>query len=523
MQPGCALTATFDANHPIVAISSPTANQRAAAPVFNGTASGHFRLTNVSYSLANSFTGFQSNGSAKLAGGAGSVSNWSVALVPLPGTNTLTVQCADVLGDASAPASRMFFYEVPAPLTVTKAGAGNGAFTLATAGTAGAVFTNGAKLNLGQGYTITAKPDQFSLFSNWAGGGYAGAAPALPFVMWSNLVLTAAFVPNFFPAAAGTYNGLFFPSNAVAEETSGMLYNLALLNSGAFTGKLLTAGTNYPFATNFDASGRALFTAGPLGVALTLDRATPQITGTVSGSGWTANLIADLASNVLPPNEYTMLLSPSTNVSVASPPGDGYALVTNTGRTVNLKGRLADGTSYGQTVPVSKAGDLPVYASLYTNSANTNPGLLLGWINLTNLQAPAPANALAWIKKPSLSSGIYPNGFTNILSVQGSLWTNPPGGISPFSLTNGQLVVSNSGLLLTFTNIAASGGLVTNLGGLPTNSLTGSFSSKTGYLTLTFANGGATNDAYGAVLQDTTNAGGFFLTATNAGAILLRP
>jgi hypothetical protein len=346
--------------------------------------------------------------------------------------------------------------------------------------------------------------------------------------MQSNLVLTATFVTNFFPPLAGTYNGLFFPPNAAAsEETSGMLYNLVLRNTGAFSGKFLTAGTNYPFATNFDASGHADLNAGPLQVDLTLDTETPQITGTVSGSSSTASLIADLASNVLPSAEYTILFSPSTNVSTNSPPGDGYALVTNHKGVVTLSGALADGTRYNQTVPVSQAGDVPVYASLYTQATNSERGLLLGWINLTNLQAAAPANALTWIKQKQLyhSPALYTNGFTNILSIQGAIWTEPPAETSAISLTNGQLVISNTGLFLNFTNVVVNNNKLTDLGGLPTNSLTGSINPKTGLLTLTFGNGRghATDGAFGAILQDTTNAGGFFLTPTNAGSINLQP
>jgi uncharacterized repeat protein (TIGR03803 family) len=524
MQPDFALTATFVTIPPVVTISSPTEDLRTAAPVFKGTASGHFPIANVICSLADT------NGSATLTPGSATVSNWSIALVPSPGANILTVYCVDNDSNKSAAISRRFFYKVPSRLSVTIAGPGNGALK-GTASFAGDTLpANGAMLNLGESYTITAIPDKSSLFSNWVSAAGNGAAvvsdtPALSFVMQSNLVLTVTFVTNFFPAAAGTYNGLFFPANAVSEETSGMLYNLVLLKTGAFSGQLLTTGTNYHIATNFDVSGNAAFGVGPLQVTLTLDSATPQITGTVSDFQFTANLTADLAFNVLPPAEYTILFSPSTNVSAVSPPGDGYALVTNHAGVVTLSGALADGTSYNQTVPVSQNGALPVYASLYTKTANTSPGLLLGWINLTNLQAAAPINDLAWIKKPSRSPTLYTNGFTNILSVQGALWTNPPPKTPAVSLTNGQLVISNASLFLTFTNVVVnSDNSLANAGVQPTNALTGSVNPKTGLLIITFAdgNGGATTN-YGAILQTTTNAGGYFLTTTNAGAIDLQP
>jgi hypothetical protein len=63
------------------------------------------------------------------------------------------------------------------------------------------------------------------------------------------------------------------------------------------------------------------------------------------------------------------------------------------------------------------------------------------------------------------------------------------------------------------------------LAGRPTNSLTGTNNPKTGFLTIKFGNGDgkATTTGTGAVLQNATNAGGFFLGKTNAGLILLQP
>ena len=523
MQTGLALTAVFSAVPPVVAISSPTENLRTAAPVFEGTAASHLGLTSVSYSLANTFTGVTGNGFATLTADAGTVSNWSIAVVPLPGTNTLTVTCQDAAGETSAAVSRTFFYKAPAELEVLQGGTGSGAFKGAASIPGDAVPSNGALLNLGESYKITATPNKSSFFSNWVSDTGVTAAPTLSFIMQSNLVLTANFVSKFFPAAAGTYNGLFFPANAVAAETSGMLYNCVVRNTGAFSGALLIAAGRYPISGSFDLSGSASFSTRQFQVDLTLDSTIPKITGTISTPQWTANLTADLASNILPSAQYTILFEPSTDVSADSPPGDGYGLITNHAGMVTLSGALADGTTYNQTVPVSRAGNLPVYAVLYTTTAHPDPGLLLGWINLTNLQATAPANALAWIKKPSPSLPLYTNGFTNILSSQGALWTNPPAKASAISLTNGQLVISNNGLLLNFTNVFVSNNILTNLSVLPTNSLSGSINPKTGLLTLTFANGNATDHATGALLQNITNAGGFFLTRTNAGSFNLQP
>jgi hypothetical protein len=332
--------------------------------------------------------------------------------------------------------------------------------------------------------------------------------------MQSNLVLTATFVTNSYAAAAGSYNGLFYRPAAVNEETSGMVENLVLQKTGVFTGKLLTAGTNYHFAGKLDASGQAAFPAGPLQLNLALNSAALQMTGTVAGPTWTSDLTADFAANVLPSAEYSAFFSPTANVSTNSPPGDGYALVTNHEGMATLSGALADGTHYNETVAVARTGDVPVYASL------TSGGLLLGWMNLTNLQAAAPSNTLTWIKPRTASPARYTNGFTNVLSVAGSVWETPA-----ISLTGGILIISNAALLLDFTNVAVSGNTLANSGPFPANSLTGSINPKSGLLTLVFdgGEGPATNIAWAALVRNTTNAGGFFLTASNAGAVIFRP
>jgi hypothetical protein len=95
----------------------------------------------------------------------------------------------------------------------------------------------------------------------------------------------------------------------------------------------------------------------------------------------------------------------------------GCMLMTNCGSTLALSVRLADGTSFSQAVPLSATGDLPVYGNLYGGR-----GLLLGWIGL---QSGSLSGNLAWIKPASRSAGVYANGFTNLISVRGSLGTSP--------------------------------------------------------------------------------------------------
>jgi hypothetical protein len=356
-------------------------------------------------------------------------------------------------------------------------------------------------------------------------GGVTLTGNPLTFLMQSNMILTANFVTNHFLQAAGDYNGLFYvAATGVAEETAGLLHNLIVSPLGLYSGQLVTGGQSYSFSGRFNVAGLASVTVpqlrpgGPLLLELTLnwDTLPCQLTGSVSGNNggsWTADLVAEWAGTKLPSGAYTMLLAPQA----AGPPGYGYAAVANHDGLVTLSGALADGASFNQTVAVSPTGDLPVYASLYNHA-----GLLLGWINLTN---GSPAGVLVWIREASKTSAAYPGGFTNNVQALWSPWTNPP----PSQMTNGLLTISGpDGLApqLSFNvQVNAKNQLVKTDSGSPSNSLTGAINPKSGVWTIAFGNGlgRATTQGLGALLQDTANAGGFFLQTTNAGSITLTP
>jgi hypothetical protein len=343
--------------------------------------------------------------------------------------------------------------------------------------------------------------------------------------MQSNMVLQANFIPNPFLGPHGIYNGLFaLPVTNVAS--SGMLSGLTLTTSGTYSGKLLIGATTNSISGSFGVSGqagnhvaRSASQGGPLTLEMTLNwnQSPPNITGTVSGTNggpWIANLTAELASKATNSADYTALLLPS-----GTPPGCGYLLITNHAGAVTLSGALADGTPFSQHVPLSVNGNLPVYGNLYGGK-----GLLLGWLGL---ETGSPEGNLAWIKEPSHSSTLYTNGFTNLVSMQGSPWTNPPAHVVALDLPSGQLDISGGGLAsnLTFSVAISNNNTFVKLPGSPTNSLTGTNNPKIGLLTITFGNGNgkATTTATGAALQNATNAAGFFLGKTNAGSFLLHP
>jgi hypothetical protein len=77
---------------------------------------------------------------------------------------------------------------------------------------------------------------------------------------------------------------------------------------------------------------------------------------------------------------------------------------------------------------------------------------------------------------------------------------------------------------LSFKVSVGENNALVELAGGPTNSLAGSINPKTGSLMITFGNGAgkATTAGKGAVLQNVTNAVGFFLGKSNAGPMVLQ-
>jgi len=523
-----------DLGKPTVAFSLPLAGARTSDLVVTGTATDDSQVINVFYWITNVNAGNSptitiTSNTAALGANGTTTKTWMITNVFLPGTNHVTVQSVSYSGRVSPLETREFFYEAPAPFTLIVNGPGT---VTGTAPFAGDVKpANGAMLNIGEGYTLTAHPGVGYIFSNWlvSSTGLMPNSSILHFIMETNLTVTANFTPNLFIGASGIYNGLFYQPDNVTEQTAGMLKNLRLGQNGTYSGTLMLKGVPYSLISSFNSSGyasnyirRTAAQGGPVAVQMTLDWTSGQISGSVSNldtAGWDSPLEAEKSTESPPSAEYTLLLEPGTNVAGEIPPGFGYMLITNHNGSVILSGALADGTAFNQAPPLGVMGDIPVYASLYGNA-----GLLLGWLGLSNGTA-AAESPMVWIK-PAARTGIYSGGFTNYLSVMGSGWTNPPPKTSAVSLLDGSLSITNASLDLTFMVSITNNSVVETSGAAnPPNSLKGTVAPKTGLLTITFGNGtgNATTVGFGAILQNSTNGGGYFVTRTNAGAILLSP
>ena len=422
------------------------------------------------------------------------------------------------------------FVQIYTNLGITANFASNSEITLTVTAVGSGIVTpdeNGKILKAGSSVTLKAVPsaDSGAVFSNWTGTITSDQNPLKLTKIESSLVLQANFVPNPFPQFAGAYNGIFWDTNNIVTETNaGLLKSLTVTAKGTYSGSLLFDGTSKSISGTFNLGGHASNsislggkTAGQVQVVLTLtNNPAPQVTGTVSGAGWESTLTAYLVNSTLPSAEYDLLLLPDTNAVqlTNAPGGSGYALITNHVGAVKITGALADGTSFSQSVSVSQDSFVPIYANLYSSK-----GLLLGWINLTN----SSGDALYWVH-PVVKSGLFTSAFASTNQVLLSTWTNPP----VFSnLPTNLFLEEISGNVPAGTNeftisIGEKTFDLSEVSG-PVTPLTGSIAAKTGLLKVTVGSGAAKTSGYGVVLLNGSDGGGYFLSKTNAGSLILSP
>jgi hypothetical protein len=529
-----AILTLTETTKPTLAVTYPAATLTTnnASVTVRGTAGDTLGVTNVEVTV---------NG---VAGSATGTNTWTRVITLVPGTNHLSVQSFNEAGLASTAITRTIIYNVSWPLTLLTNIAG-GKIT----GQA-----NGAELQIGKGYTVTATPLSSFLFSNWTGGTNGNSlnvltnTPALAFTMITNLILQANFVTNPFPAVAGTYNGLFYPTNAseLSETNAGFLTLTLAAAKGAYTASLSLAGTAHPFTGQFALSGtNQAVVSGPNKEAVTVDlqidlNTNPpasQITGTVSAGGWQAALAANKtvfsATNKATAYaaRYTMIIPPGPGAPAGSPGGFGVANITNTpAGQATLTGTLGDGTAFNQSVPIAQSGAIPVYKSLYAGK-----GLLLGWITFSHDPSNTPAQTLTgslnWIKPEVGGNGLYPGGFTVLTNeILGSYYAIPGAGGSVLpGLTNGLLIIAEPDTtnLLTYTNVTLAGDKLSyNTNASATNKISATLTPGTGLMTLSFRPTGAKASvtAQGAVLPAAdTNAAGWFPATNQSGFFILLP
>ncbi len=507
---GATLTGAYragtDTIKPLLAITNgPRPNAVVTNPlaVMEGWASDNIAVDQVFFELNGG--GYQP---------ATGTTHWSASLTLVPGTNIFAVKATDASGNVSLVLGRTFHFIVPSPLTVTTIGSGKITPAL-----------NGHLLEVGMPYLLTAAPNPGNLFSNWSGS-LSSSNPALHFIMQSNLVLQANFVPNPFIPQEGGFSGLFYDTNGVARQSSGF-FHLTLMSNGVFSAGIQIGGGSFSASGQFDLTGHAQLTiprlhATPLTADLQLDFSN-HLSGAISDGTWNAvlnasravfNAVNNRATNYL--GQYTMAIAGGDGV--VSPGGEGYATFSvNAAGVIVMGGSLADGTAISQSVALSGDGQWPLYVAL------PNGGSVLSWITFSNQPAATLGGALMWIRPAGPTPGLYRAGFTNLTFVTGSRY-GETNGVPVLTLNNGQAVLSGPSLAASLTNgvsVNANNTLQVGAGAehlslILTNRATGLIIGS-----FRFPGTGAVTPVRGVILQEQGQAQGYFLGAGQSDEFLI--
>ena len=273
--------------------------------------------------------------------------SWFLEIALDPGTNFIRAFSVDWEGNPSATSVVQVLYVFPLSLTIEPANGGT------VAGVA-----HQQMLVPGANYRATATAKAGLLFDGWSGD-YTQTTAGLNFMMTTERVLQANFVPNLFPARAGAYNGLFLGTTNSAATNSGFV-SLNLTATGFFTGKLLMEGREHRFTGQFSPRGNAQVIVlrsndTPVSMTANLNADDSEtISGTVSNEFWTSALRVEHLLRVgagqyfFGRGRYTMLIIGEGDVAIR-PVGDGPATLTvDSYGSIKMSGSVADGSPITQ-------------------------------------------------------------------------------------------------------------------------------------------------------------------------------
>jgi hypothetical protein len=378
-----------------------TSNEVALA----GTASDNVGLDHVEYQVS-SGPFLESTGQPLPAEGS---SNWLANVTLLPGKNSVRVRSVDLAGNSSAVLTRFYTYTATAFLIIQTNGAGTVLPDL-----------NGQALEIGKVYRLKAHPESGFVFAGWEGVRETNSA-ALSFVMESNLTLVANFVLNPFLPAVGAYTGVFFNTNDVLPESSGLV-TLQLARSGLFSGKLGMRGTSYSFRGQLGLTGAATIPVARRSLAPALLSLNLDISGD-SGqlSGFVTNIIG---TNVVVSQLLAAKNSFNSQGNPAPPAGPlGFVLLSGLdeiGRgtasiakdgTVRIQGRWSNNLSFALSSVLFQhgvdGGNVPFYLSYRSGTE-----IIIGLPHF-GFEAGDISGELSWVRSGT-------NGFSKKLEVMPS-------------------------------------------------------------------------------------------------------
>jgi|GEM_PF-600632 len=372
------------------------------------------------------------------------------------------------------------------------------------------------------------------------------------------------------PAQAGTYNGLIQPAGAAVGNAQIGLAKITINGAtGKFTAVLKLAGQSFTATGVFGTDGTAKF--GKTGTAdfamkrkgaselrltlqVGLDALVDTIEGTLTDAGAPfAQLSADRAlytakkNPVLPsqpvPTEllgkYTVRLAALTapnqgHLAAEYPQGDGVGILTlSTGGVAKLTGTLADGTNFSYANSLSLGKRWPFYVPLVKGSGSVSGYVTFGE-DLPS-QSDLRGLGLQWYLPANSKAARYPQGWADGIATDllGSLLVLPEvkSGASVLPGLNGPQPAGNASLHL-------SGGGLDVAGITQAFNVTGKASAvaiqpnptkatlsvpRTGYFSgaFRFPDTNKPGKYKGIIFQNTAQGFGFFLGATESGAVSL--
>lgn len=371
------------------------------------------------------------------------------------GRNGIQIRSLDSWGNVS-PTNSLSYLRL-APVTVTVEGCGS-----VSAGFLGTTYREP-----GKSVAITATACANSLFTGWSGDQTTNVS-TIHVLIQTGLVVQAGFMTNPFALRPGTYAGLMYDTNVVAQERAGFV-TIRTTSKGTYSGKVRRGGRNLSFTGAFGLDGRATNSIRraslepPPVLELDFDAGSPiqGLKGRWREGDWTSELVAYRAvfhsrTNLAPQaGRYTLILPASG--APDTPEGDGVASITvASGGVAKLKGLLADGTAISHAAPVSREGLWPFHVSL-----RGGRGAIWSWLAFetntvtigTNLVPGDLAGELRWVAQPVQSAKYYPAGFTNAIEAVGARYRPPTNSLSgALTFSNGVVVFSGGHLATPFTN-----------------------------------------------------------------------
>jgi hypothetical protein len=373
----------------------PNFSRRTESPVIiQGTANDNIGVDQIKFQvLSGRFLQFSS-----LPQMADGTTNWSASVPLVPGRNAIRLWSQDLATNKSPVVTLFYTFVAQAPLTVVRNGDGSITPNL-----------NGRLLELGKLYTMTARPAAGQIFWRWEINTNADSRitngvtfitnNTLNFEMRSNLVLTANFVANPFPGAAG-YSGLFFEegTNFFRPENTGFIA-LQLAKNGGFSGHIVLQGTAHPFAGQFEVSGTSRVAIvrraqPPVAISLQLDMpgGGTNIAGTVKtasdANALTSNLEAKRSGDsgaFAGQRSFTLFDEAGNNIANA------VASATSTGK-VSIHGILQPARKLALTTSISSDGSVPFYLSF-----NHGSEVITGWLEFGGEGEPSVSGQLFWV------------------------------------------------------------------------------------------------------------------------------